>query len=306
MSRAWIKRRSVSYLRLASRHKSRFYGIFILVAVLSLFGSGQFPRPAIADSRSAVSSGSCGTVLLAGSAWLGGHGVDVRSNGPHQGTGTACGGTNYVGGVPTGRKWQCAELVNRLYLSREWISARWPGNGGRSSPGARDSMFDEAPAALSKEPNGSVTFVAPGDVVSINEYRSGAFQQDGHVMVVSTVSGSSVTLVGQNGGDPASATITKSATLTGENLTIPRSGSWTYSVIGVVHAPDDEIQSGSADFNGDGKSDLAFFNPGAGFAVAYGTATGFREVGRYLTNWGTPTWGAGGSFPGQIGVGFPK
>ncbi len=191
-------------------------------------------QPAAAASSPTASAASCGSVLLAGSAWLGGLGVDVKSNGADQGTGTSCGGSavNSVNGVKTGYEWQCTELVNRLYVTRGWIAATWPGNGGRSSPTARDSMYDEAPASLSKQPNGSISYLAPGDVVSVNVYDGSSFVPDGHVLVVNTVSGGNIDLVSQNG-----ATVTTSATLSDGNLTIPNSGSWTYPVIGVIHAP---------------------------------------------------------------------
>jgi hypothetical protein len=163
--------------------------------------------------------------------------VDVLSDGQDQGTGSSCGGTSYVGSVRAGSQWQCTELVNRLYLTRGWISARWPGNGGRSAPGTRDSLYDEAPASLAKELNGSISYVAPGDVVSVNVYHGSAFQSDGYVLIVSTVAGASITLISQNGGVPCSATVTTRATLSGGTLTIPDLGTWSYSVIGVVHAP---------------------------------------------------------------------
>jgi putative Ig domain-containing protein len=183
---------------------------------------------------------SCGSVLLAGTAWLGGAGVDVESNGPDQGTGTSCGGTNTVNGIVSGFEWQCVELINRLYITRGWIGATWHGNGGDSSPGSNDSMFDRAPGSLSKQPNGSISFVAPGDVVSINVYHNGVFQPDGHVLIVNsagTVTSGGVALVSQNAGSAANPIVTSSGTLGGGTLTMPSSGGWSYSVIGVVHAP---------------------------------------------------------------------
>ncbi len=44
---------------------------------------------------------SCGTVILSGSSWLGGNGVNVYSNGGDEGTGVSCGGTSTVNGMPT-------------------------------------------------------------------------------------------------------------------------------------------------------------------------------------------------------------
>ena len=193
----------------------------------------------------AQTPGPCGAGLLAGSSWLGGGGVPIYSNGQDEGSGARCGGTNYVTTqyvthVKTGREWQCTELVNRLYLTRGWTRSFRSGNGGESALGAKDSMYDQAPPGLSSQPNGSISYVGPGDVVSINEFDNGAFQADGHVAVVNTpgrVTSGQIDLVSQNSGDPASADVDRTASLADGTLTIPNSGKWTYIVIGVVHAP---------------------------------------------------------------------
>jgi hypothetical protein len=172
---------------------------YILIALALAGGLGgicDFAGATPAAAVLGVAPGTCGNVLLEASAWLGGHGVDVKSNGPDQGWGTSCGGTNTVNGIKTGSEWQCTESVNRLYVTRGWIKATWAGYGGLSSPGARDSMYDEAPGALSKQPNGSISYVGPGDVVSINVYDNGVFQEDGHALIVNaagtTTSGTEV------------------------------------------------------------------------------------------------------------------
>jgi hypothetical protein len=243
----------------------------IVVAAVVVAGLGGVPPLVVAGPAAAVAGvapGACGSVLLAGSAWLGRAGVGVRSNGQHQGSGVSCGGTNTVDGIQTGTEWQCAELVNRLYVTRGWISAHWPGNGGRSSPSARNSMYDEAPAALSKQANGDISYVGPGDVVSINVYDNGVFQADGHVLIVNTsgpITSGSVPLVSQNGGDPSNAVVTSTAELSGGTLTIRKSGDWSYSVIGVVHAP---FSSGPGlAVARDADSDLEVFGTGAGGVV---------------------------------------
>jgi hypothetical protein len=229
-------------------HRVGHAGRFRRILTALILAAGLVGVPAVLSVASAstaaaaagVAPGTCGNVLLAGPAWLGGQGVAVKSNGADQGSGTSCGGTNTVDGVKTGSEWQCVELVNRLYVTRGWIKATWPGNGGRSSASARNSMYDEAPSSLSKQPNGSISHVGPGDVVSINVYDNGVFQADGHVLVVNapaTITSGSVPLVSQNGGSSSGAIVTSTATLSGGTLTIPRSGNWTYSVIGVVHAP---------------------------------------------------------------------
>ena len=275
-------------------HAGRFRHILTaLILVAGLVGVPAVLSVAAASPAAAaagVAPGTCGSALLAGSAWLGGQGVDVKSNGPDQGTGTSCGGTNTVNGIKTGSEWQCVERANRLYVTRGWIHATWPGNGGRSSPTARDSMYDEAPISLSKQANGSITHVGPGDVVSINVYDNGVFQSDGHVLVVNapaTITSGSVPLVSQNGGDPSDAIVTSSATLSGGTLTISSSGSWSYSVIGVVHAPS-SAASGIA-------------TSSAGTAVYYATPGGeLANAWQNSTGWHTAT--IGGSVRGGSGI----
>ncbi|MBV8444449.1 MAG: hypothetical protein JOZ92_00880, partial [Candidatus Dormibacteraeota bacterium] len=129
------------------------------------------------------------------------------------------------------------ELVNRLYVANGWINSTWQGNGGRSKANARDSMFDEAPSNLRKQAQGSITHVSPGDVVSVNVMDGSTFEPDGHVLIISAVNGSSVTYVSQNAGSNTSSTVTTTGQLLGSSLTVKASGSWTYPVIGVVHAP---------------------------------------------------------------------
>src|SRR6185369_9308898 len=63
-------------------------------------------------------------IVQADSAWLNGSGVNICYNGS---SGNVW-GTNYVNGVQSGSQWQCVELVNRLYLTKGWTTARWPGN----------------------------------------------------------------------------------------------------------------------------------------------------------------------------------
>ena len=98
-------------------------------------------------------------------------------------------------------------------------------------------MWKMAPDGLKGVPQGSITSIAPGDVVSINDYYNGALQPSGHVLIVSAVNGSAVTYVSQNAGSNTTATVTTTGNLSGGDLTVKRSGDWTYKVLGIVHAP---------------------------------------------------------------------
>jgi hypothetical protein len=233
--------------------------VFLLVAGLSVLPAGGALFPVAAGAVVPA----CGSVLLAGTSWLNGGGVDVLSNGPNQGTGVSCNG---------GTQYQCTELINRLYQTKGWITSTWHGNGGRSSVSARDSMYDEAPAGLTKDANGSISSVSPGDVVSINEYDHGTFLEDGHVLIVntaSTVTSGSVSLVSQNGGSTTSAATSRTANLNGGTLTLASSGSFSYEVIGVVHAP-----------NGTPPTDGSFVsNRGHVYRIAGGAPLGISDCG---------------------------
>lgn len=176
---------------------------------LATIGLSVFGFAGIAEAKS-------NTVILAGSDWLNGSGVSVYSNdGSYE---SNEGDFNYVDGVKSGYKWQCVELVNRLYLARGWTSSTWSGNAV--------NMFNTAPGILSKESNGSITSVRPGDVVVFG----GGWGGYGHVMIVDSVSGSTVSIVSQNMAN-ARGTLTW-------NRASKTIAPWTgYSTVGVVHAP---------------------------------------------------------------------
>jgi hypothetical protein len=142
--------------------------------------------------------------LLGGTKWLAGLGVDIKSNGSDQGSGTSCGGLNSVNGVHTGYEWVCVELVNRLYLTRGWTNVYWPGNGNQ--------MYANAPKGLAKEPQNSISYVGPGDVISVNESANSA----GHVFIVNSphrITSGTVPLVSQNFGlpNPSAASLQRRA-----------------------------------------------------------------------------------------------
>lgn len=201
--------------------------------VLLAAGSVLALLPGSARPASRTAPGACGSILLAGTSWLGGTGVDVKSNGIDQGTGKQCSpALSKVGAVTAGERWQCVELVNRLYLTRGWITSAWTGNG--------DQLFARAPANLKKQANGSIISVSPGDVVSIRVRHNGKARGHGHVAVVNTtgmVTSGTIPLVNQNGGSRGNALVTSYATLAGGKLSLAGGGGWAYSIVGVIHAP---------------------------------------------------------------------
>ena len=78
-----------------------------------------------------------------------------------------------MNGVVSGEEWQCVELVDRLYLTRGWIRSTWFGNGA--------DMYRLAPRNLAKQPQGSISFLSPGDVIS---YESPGGVEPGHAGIV--------------------------------------------------------------------------------------------------------------------------
>ena len=157
------------------------------------------------------------------STWPGGFtGVPVYSDG----SGYVSNCYNYVTtpsgkSVESGMEWQCVELVNRLYITKGWISATWTGDG--------DQLYGTASSVglTNEQKQGSISSLAPGDVISFNGPIPG-----GHAAVVSNVSGSSITLVNQN---TSSSNTLSTATLSNGSLVM--NGWEGYKLIGVIHAP---------------------------------------------------------------------
>lgn len=208
----------------------RTWGLAVaLVAGAFVPVAGALAPPALATTKCAGQPGDFGTGYLS-AAWPGFTGVPVYSNddaGFPYGTHVAPSSCyNYVTtpsgkSVESGLEWQCVELVNRLYITKGWTSATWHGNG--------NVLYNNANAvglASWKQPQGSITYLAPGDVIS---FGSGKY---GHAAVVSDVKGSAVTLVNQN--TTRSQTVSYGTFANGKFTLNTWKG---YTAIGVIHAP---------------------------------------------------------------------
>jgi hypothetical protein len=218
-----------------------------------------------------------------------GGGVDVYSNGSDEGTGTDCVHpvtTSAVNGEPTGEEWQCVELINRLYLTRGWIHATWQG-------GAGEPFWDYAPSNLERQAEGSVSYLGPGDVVIINVYYNGSLEE-GHALVVndsSDTSNGTVSLVSQNSGEPSTSQPVVSGTLTGGNVAVGGGGSgWTYTTIGVVHAPPVWTDASPTDEAQDNDRFSAVSCTGTNDCVAVGAWWTPKEVLHALIEAYTGSW----------------
>ena len=211
-----------------------------MVASIGLAGS--------APSNAAI---SCGAVLVGAGDWLGGSGVDVRSNGVNQGTAVSCGG---------GTSWQCVELAARLYAARGWGTVRAGGNQGAK-------YIPEGSPGLTFHANGDGYVPVPGDLV----IEDGT--QYGHVAVVDFVSGSFVGVVEQN----ANANGRSGYQLSGSTLT----GGHGH-VRGTVHSP----ANSAGPPPGDGKRFVRPGSPaqylsmrGGALPITYGDALKFDAEG---------------------------
>jgi hypothetical protein len=150
--------------------------------------------PIITEPPSAGAKGGSGypaygLPILAGSAWFGGHGVTVYSD----------------GGSGADGKWQCVELFERFNETQGWI----PGLVGGGDAGAID-LFSDARlnAYFVGHPNGSGYIPVPGDAIIFSH------GQYGHVAIVDSVEAGLVNIVEQN----ASATGRTTLSISGSRL----------------------------------------------------------------------------------------
>ena len=222
---------------------------------------------------------SCGDVLVSGSSWMGGNGVDVHSNGVDMEGPTACANNdtaiyNLNANPPIyGLGWQCVELVNRLYASKGWYSkltipATY--NGQNTNYGAK-WLYTLAAAGyykgLTAHVNGSNYTPAPGDMIV---HSNGTY---GHVAVVSSINGTSISAVDQNRSYTGWETYTWNPT----THKISMSGA---TISGFVHADKNTVGGPPppppppSNFNGD---ELAF-QDNTGSLWVYGNA-GTHDLG---------------------------
>jgi hypothetical protein len=203
-------------------------------------------------------------VLLSGSAWLDGEGVNVCTNNNGGGSDPSCGGETQIGNV-TGAYWQCVELAQRLYTARGWHSGIFSG-----VPYGAYQIYDAVSAnSMTRQANGSITSIVPGDMIihgTDEPYSGGA----GHVAIVDYISGSTVYTVSQNTyNDQPVGTYT----LSGGTLT--KSGSGT--IRGVVHDPNNTNTSGG----GTSAARAGIRNGGFNNGTSYWTRTGSANMVAY-------------------------
>jgi surface antigen len=119
-----------------------------------------------------------GAVLVPGTDWMGGAGVDVYSNG-RIGCVNSC---NTM--TDFGIAYQCVELVERFLMTKQWSPKIW-GDAWQLYDNASEASFD-------KHKNGSGYIPVAGDVIV---WHNGG---DGHVAIVEWVANGNIGWVEQN------------------------------------------------------------------------------------------------------------
>ena len=114
----------------------------------------------------AAAAQTCSTAQVAARSWLGGTGVDVRSNGSDLGTGYSCASFSTSNpSVQDGYGWQCVELAARLYAVKGW--GRVYADGGAAAGVYRygAQYIPEGSPNLQFHPNNSGYLPVPGDLI---------------------------------------------------------------------------------------------------------------------------------------------
>jgi hypothetical protein len=197
--------------------------IFIAILVVTVLAPLLVCQPAHAAT-------GCRTdeIRYPGAGWLQGAGVDI--------CGTGGGGKNYVdnkNGDPTqtGAKWQCVEMINRLYLLRGWTVAFWRGNG--------DTLAKNIPPGLSKQDNGHISYINPGDIITLDGPNGG------HAAVVNSVTATTINLISQNAREINSTASIQSGLSSDENILLRMDGWRNYSIQSIIHRPGGTNKSAS-------------------------------------------------------------
>jgi len=176
----------------------------------------------------ATAQTDCGAIVLRGSYWLQGGGVDDRSNGANQYTGVSCGGVSISKPqLQYGYGWQCVELAARLYRVMNWgrVFADGGVKAGNYRYGAQ--YIPEGSPGLRFHPVTSSYAPVPGDLVIE------AGQTYGHVSVVDHTEKSS-------DGSTQIIAVEQNASMTGFHIYQRGTGTMTggyHPIKGFLHSP---------------------------------------------------------------------
>ena len=253
--------------RSATKHTKRTVAFTKLIIVSTgLVATPFVPIIALPSTAHADASCSPNGTFLAGTdpSWLNGTAVNICNNGSSSTDdyGASCvtvsggaGGSGCPSGtVYAAEEWQCVELVNRLYLTKGWTTATWSGNG--------NTLVNNVPSGLTKQNNSSISYVNPGDVITLDD---GGF---GHAGIINTIDGNgTVHIKNQNtsSSNVDSSAYIDSGSLSGGNAHYHMNGWGTYTVQAIVHAPIPQNSVGkstsfSPNFDNSRETDLMFMH----------------------------------------------
>ena len=287
MRRAWkIATYPITTLRTAT-----FVAVLTLASLFPMFSN---PRIASADS-----------VVQPGTTWLNGGGVDIMSGGDGSHNCVAMSGapsqpqcSNIAGKVYSGDKWQCVEMVNRLYLTKGWTTSTLWGNGSSiindlaNHPGLSDQLED------------NISYINIGDVVTETHGT------DGHAGVIDTIDpNGTIHIKSQNADLNSQASIT-SGSLAAGNAHYGLSGWVGYNVQAIIHHPSTanptpptfkmtsstEDAPMAGDLNGDGNGDVIMAvkhanDNGVDLHVLFGAnSQPFQYTPTLVRTFAAPTW----------------
>ena len=200
-------------------------------------------------SLQAVTDCSPNAVVSGGGAaqWLSGTGVNICTTGDDSDN-----YVNNISGISTlsGLKWECVELVNRLYLTKGWAVAHWSGNG--------NTLVNSVPSGLIKQNNGAVSYINPGDVITFN-YTG---DSHGHAAIINTYDPSTgvAQVINQN-----TSSLYMTATLTSGSLsagTANFTSAWNgFTVQAIVHHPAKHWIPLAGDWDGNGTVTIGLYDP---------------------------------------------
>ncbi len=238
-----------------------FSAVFIISSLVPMLAS---PPTTKADTSNCDGNG----VALSSSSWLTGTGITAVNVCNHPGN-----GSHYcltISGDPTGQncpagqvwsgdEWQCVELVNRLYLTNRWTNATWYGDGGGNNS---ISNSNNLPSGLTAEAQGAISYINPGDVVSLNNTNDPA----GHAGVFDHTSLSGNTteynLINQNTQQINSSMYMDSGSFSSKNAHFTMNPWPGYTIRAIVHHP--AIHKVPGDWDNDGLTNPAVFRPSDG------------------------------------------
>jgi hypothetical protein len=280
----------VPRLKVARTATTLKFSIFIAALTVATI----LPMLSSPSATHADASCSPNGVFLYGTdpSWLNGSAVNVCNNGGNANNdyGVSCvpvagaPGDNWCpqGNVYADDEWQCVELVNRLYLTKGWTTSYWKGNGGGSQ-----GLIYYLPSGLTDQLNSAISYVNPGDVITLND--GGA----GHAAIVNTIdSNSTLHIVNQNTtlSNLYSTASLSSGSLSGRNAYY--TSSWFgYTVQAIVHHPVTGGGGGSiygpthSDIDHNGIADLVLTTQqsvGTGVYAMLGTGNGFTLPAGWL------------------------